>query len=153
MTIQSRRVSYRLAAALTATAVGILHAQEVSPRAYRYEVVSIRRAAAGEVNSGFGPGPQGGMKARNVTAIQVLSFAYAVQDYQFIGAPGWARSERFEISFTPDQSEIVPGQDSTRAAIDGWLIRQRSRMQAVLRDRFGLGLRAETRELPMYGLA
>ena len=92
------------------------------------------------------------MKARNVTAIQVLTFAYGVQDYQFIGAPGWAQSERFEISFTPDQSEIVPGRETARAAMDGWLTRQRQRMQAVLRDRFSLALRAETKELPIYVL-
>jgi uncharacterized protein (TIGR03435 family) len=92
------------------------------------------------------------MIARNVTAIQVLSFAYAAQDYQFTGAPGWAHPERFEISFTTDQSEIVPGQDTTREALNGWLLRQRSRMQAVLRDRFNLVVRAETRELSIYGL-
>src|SRR5262245_32009740 len=98
MTIQARRVSYRLAVALAATAIVIVHAQEFpSQPAYKYEVVSVRRAAPGEMNSGFGPGVQGGMKARNVTAMQVLSFAYAAQDYQFIGAPGWAQSERFEI--------------------------------------------------------
>jgi len=104
------------------------------------------------MNSGFSPGAQGGMKARNVTAIQVLAFAYGVQDYQLIGAPGWAQSERFEISFTPDRSEIVPGRETGRTAMDGWLMRQRQRMQAVLRDRFSLALRTETIELPIYVL-
>ena len=126
MTIRARRVWYGLAAALAATVIGILQAQEPpSQPAYKYEVVSIRRAAPGEMNSGFGPGAQGGMKARNVSAMQVLAIAYAAQDYQFVGAPGWAQSERFEISFTPDQPEIVPGQDTPRTALNGWLTRQR----------------------------
>jgi uncharacterized protein (TIGR03435 family) len=133
-------------------AIGILHAQQLPPPAYKYEVVSIRPAAPGEMNSGFSPGAQGGLKARNDTAMQLLTFAYDARDYQFVGAPGWARSERFEINLTPDQSEIVLGPDVPRAQIEGWLSRNRQRMQAVLRDRFGLVLRAETRELPIYAL-
>src|SRR5262249_23676068 len=123
-----------------------------SQTAYKYEVVSIHNAAPDQVNSGFSPGAQGGLRARNVTALDVLTFAYGVRDYQFVGIPGWAKTERFEISFTPDQSEIVPGRETPRAAMDGWLFRQRQRMQAVLRDRFSLALREETRELPTYVL-
>ena len=36
--------------------------------------------------------------------------------------------------------------------MDGWRSRQRQRLQAVLRDRFNLALRVETRELPIYVL-
>jgi uncharacterized protein (TIGR03435 family) len=104
------------------------------------------------MNSGFSPGAQGGMKARNDTAMQLLAFAYNARDYQFVGAPGWARSERFDVNFTPDQPEITPGSGTSRAAMDAWLNRQRQRLQAVLRDRFGLVLRAETKELPLYAL-
>ena len=35
----------------------------------------------------------------------------------------------------------------------GWLSRSRERLQAVLHDRFGLELRRELRELPIYGLS
>ena len=140
---------YWLAAATFAI---LLPPQLPAQPAYKYEVVSIRKAAPGEMNSGFSPGAQGGMRARNVTAIQVLSFSYAARDYQFVGAPGWAQSERFEISFTPDRSEIDPDRDPWPAAVDGWVVRQRQRMQAVLHDRFNLALREETRELPIYVL-
>jgi hypothetical protein len=123
-----RRLLHRLGPALSAAAIAILAPQAVrSQPAYTYEVVSIRRAAAGEMNSGFGPGAQGGMRARNVTALRALAFAYSIQDYQIVGAPGWANSERFEITFTPDRSEIVPGRDTPRADMDGWLTRQRQR--------------------------
>jgi uncharacterized protein (TIGR03435 family) len=153
MIIEPRRASGRLAAAWVATAIAMLHAQEAPPPpAYKYEVASIHRAAPGEANSGFSDGPQGGLWARNVTAMQALSFAYAAENYQFTGAPGWAHSERFEIRFTPDRTEIVPGPQTSHTAYDGWLGRQRLRMQAVLRDRFSLALRAETRELPIYVL-
>jgi bla regulator protein blaR1 len=145
------RVSLRHIAVLAAL-VEALQAQAPSQPAYTYEVVSIRRAAAGEMNSGFNPGPQGGMRARNVTAMQLLTFAYDAEDYQLTGVPGWARSDRFEISFTPDRSETVPGDDASIAVWNGWFTRQRQRLQAVLRDRFGLVMRAQTRELPIYGL-
>jgi len=147
MAARLRKLSLGLAA------IAILAAQDPpSQPAYGYEVVSIHPAAPGETNSGFGPGAQGGMRARNVTALKALTFAYYVQDYQFEDVPGWARSERFEINFTPDQAETLPGRESSRVAIDGWISRQRQRLQAVLHDRFSLALRAETRELPIYSL-
>src|SRR4051812_9705260 len=106
MTLQTR---FRLAGAVMA----VLAAQELrSQAAYRYEVVSIHRAEPGQSNSGFSPGPQGGIRARNVTALETLAFAYSLQDYQIVGVPGWAKSERFEISFTADRSEIVPGRET-----------------------------------------
>ncbi len=127
-------------------------AQAPPPPAYGYEVVTIHKAAAGQTNSGFGPGAQAGLRARNDTAMQLLTFAYDAREYQFVGAPEWTQTDRFEIELTPDRSEIVLGRDSTAAELDGWLARNRQRMQAVLRDRFGLVLRAETREHPLYAL-
>jgi uncharacterized protein (TIGR03435 family) len=136
-----------------AVAIAILATTPLrSQPAYQYEVVSIHRAAPDQNSSGFSEGPQGGMRARNVTAQETLAFAYAVQDYQLAGIPAWGKTERFEISFTPDRSEIVPGRETPRAAFEGWLDRQRQRMKAVLRDRFNLTVHEETRELPTYVL-
>ncbi len=152
MAILCRKASHRLAVALTAAIVS-LHAQESASRSkYTYEVASIHRAAPEEINSGFNSGPQSGMICRNVTALMALSFAYDARDYQFFDVPGWARSERYYITFTPGQSEIVLDENSPRASVDGWLTRQRQRLQAVLRDRFSLTLRQETRQLPVYNL-
>jgi uncharacterized protein (TIGR03435 family) len=92
------------------------------------------------------------LHARNDTAMQLLMFAYDAHDYQFKGAPGWAQSDRFEINLTPDTSEIIPAPGMSRDQLDGWLNRNRQRMQAVLRDRFGLVVRMEDRELPLYAL-
>lgn len=127
-------------------------AQTVPAPAYKYEVVSIHPAAPGQTSSGFSPGAQGGLRARNDTLMQLLTFAFDAREYQFVGAPGWAQTERYEISLTPDRSEIVPGQDTSPAELQGWLGRNRQRMRAVLSDRFGLVLHSETREHPMYAL-
>src|SRR5206468_3488517 len=78
--------------------------------------------------------------------------AYGAREYQFVGAPGWARTERFEINLTPDRVEDPLSPNWTPAQFDGWRVRNSQRMQAVLYDRFGLVIRKEIRELPTYGL-
>jgi uncharacterized protein (TIGR03435 family) len=153
MKASARRVPGRAASPFIVAALFLLaaHAAFCQP-AYRYEVVSIKRAAPDQTNSGFGNGPQGGMRASNVTPLMTIAFSYHVQDYQILELPAWARSERYEITFTPDKSEISVEGDVPRAELDGWLSRQRQRMQAVLHDRFNLALHQETRELPSYVL-
>ena len=145
------------AAAVTAAAlpfvIGLLQAQTLPPPpAYTYEVVSIHKAAPGQINVHIGPGPQGGLRTENTSVITLIAGAYSIQDYQIVGAPGWASSDRFNVMFTPDKTEITlaPGMDPKE--IQGYLRRNGQRLQAVLRDRFGLVLRVETRELPIYGL-
>jgi bla regulator protein blaR1 len=62
--------------------------------------------------------------------------------------------ESFDVSFTADKPEAFPKPGEADAKAMGTLMdRQRQRMQAVLRDRFGLKLRVETRELPIYMLS
>ncbi len=140
----------RLAAAAPLVAVALIHAQVLPPAPqYTYEVVSVRRTEPNERNSGFSPGAQGGLRARNDTAMQLLTFAYDARDYQFVGVPGWAQSERYNVNLTPDRTEVVLDETTDLPKLEGWLTRNRQRIQAVLRDRFGLVLRAETRELPM----
>jgi uncharacterized protein (TIGR03435 family) len=82
----------------------------------------------------------------------MLTFAYGVRDYQMAGAPGWASSDHFDVNFTPDKTEIALAVGSTTNELDSVMSRQKQRTQAVLKDRFGLILRAETRELHMYAL-
>jgi bla regulator protein blaR1 len=139
-------------AVLTLAAVPALLAQEIPTPKYGYEVASIRRAAPGQQNSGFSPGPQGGLWAPNNTVVNLIKFAFKAEEYQIVGLPAWAKSDRFEITLTPDHADIVPDTGLDRAQLDGWLMRNRQRMQAVLRDRFGLAIRMETRESRMYVL-
>lgn len=130
----------------------ILSAQNPSAPEHTYDVVSIRPSDPGQRMSRFGPGPQGGMKAQNLSAIRLMTFAYDVQEFQFVDVPEWAKSERYDVTFTPDKEEAAPGPGMPREQADGVFKRQRQRMRAVLRDRFGLVLRTETRELPLYAL-
>jgi bla regulator protein blaR1 len=144
-----------IAAAIIPPAIGIIRAQTLPPPpAYTYDVVSIHRPSPDQRRGGIGGGAHGGLRMQNVTAMFMLTFAYGIHDYQIAGAPGWVSSDRFDVSFTPDKAEpaLRPGAGATVNEMDSNMSRQKQRTQAVLRDRFGLILRAETRELPIYAL-
>ena len=133
--------------------IGVIRAQTLPQApAYGYDVVSIHRSdpAAGEMN--IGNGPRGGLQTENTTLMTLLGFAYHVPDYRIVGAPGWVSSERYDVTFTPDKTDVGPGPGVSLKDLDAWTDRSRQRLQAVLRDRFGLLLRASTREMPIYAL-
>lgn len=134
-------------------ALGILRAQTLPPTpAYGYDAVSIHRASPDEKGENFNVGPQGGLRALNVSALHLLVFAYNIRDFEVIDAPGWMSSERYDITLTPDSPDKSPNANSSAAEALGSFHRNQQRMQAVLRDRFGLVLRTEKRELPIYVL-
>ncbi len=142
-----------IAAIVAPAAIGLLRSQTLPPPpVYTYEVVAIHKSDPGQQGSRFGPGTDGGMRAVNVTAMQLVSFAYSVNDDQIADAPGWVTSDRFDVNFTPDKTEVTPVPGAAPKEVEAFMNRNRQRLQAVLRDRFGLVLRAETRELPIYAL-
>jgi uncharacterized protein (TIGR03435 family) len=146
-------VGAAIAAAIIPLAVGIIRARTLPPPpAYTYDVVSIHKSGSNERREVIRPGAQGGLRMQNVTAMSMLTFAYEVREYQLAGAPRWASSDRFDVSFTPDKTELALAVGSTANELESVMSRQKQRAQAVLRDRFGLILRAETRQLPMYAL-
>jgi bla regulator protein BlaR1 len=61
-------------------------------------------------------------------------------------------SDRYDVTFTPDKPQAPPGPGAAEKDRQAYWIGNRQRLQAVLRDRFGLVLRTETRELPIYVL-
>jgi uncharacterized protein (TIGR03435 family) len=142
-----------VAAIAVPVAIGILRAQTLPPApAHTYEVVSIKKSDPATQRQNIRPGPQGGLRIQGLPAIQLITFAYDIHSYQLTGAPGWTQSDRFDVDFTPDKPEAAPGPGTSRVQGEGWFNRNRQRLQAVLRDRFGLVLRAETHELPLYAL-
>ncbi|HWE49347.1 MAG TPA: M56 family metallopeptidase [Bryobacteraceae bacterium] len=159
---KSRPVTFRGKVTLTLAAlvsflipfaIGIVRAQSL-PAApeYGYEAVSIRKAAPGQIGERFGVGPMGGLRATNMTVMLLLQFAYDAPDYRFVDAPGWVSSEHYDIVLTPDTPDVAPAPDSPTKDAIGSMQRNQQRLRAVLRDRFGLVLRLEKRELPLYVL-
>src|SRR4051812_16508751 len=102
------RFSPNLALALVAFPL-LSAAQDPAAPVYRYEVVSIHKSAPDQRNSGFSPGAQGGLRARNDTIQMLLRFAYDIREYQVVGLPDWALSDRYDLELTPEGSEITVG--------------------------------------------
>lgn len=134
-------------------AIGIVRAQTL-PAApeYGYEAASVHRSAPGDASETFGVGPRGGLRTRGASVMVLLQWSYDLPDYRFADAPGWLSSERYDIVLTPDTSDVAPGPETAAKDEFGSLTRNKQRLRAVLRDRFGLVMRVETHELPIYAL-
>ncbi len=137
--------SHRLALALATLAVSCAFAQP------RFEVASIKRSTAPDSTNRIGPTPQGGVRAQNVTPVQLIALAYGVRPFLIVDPPGWASAERFDVLATPDAPDELPA-NATLAQRDAFRDRLRLRLQALLADRFGLVIREEKRPMPVLKL-
>jgi uncharacterized protein (TIGR03435 family) len=142
-----------VAAMSTPFLIGVIRAQTLPPApAYGYEVVSIHRSDPSATGTQLGRGPQGGWRSENTPVMMLLTVAYDIADYQVIGAPAWVSSALYDVTFTPDRPQVAPGRGAAEKDRQAYWSGNRQRLQSVLRDRFGLVLRVETRELPIYEL-
>jgi uncharacterized protein (TIGR03435 family) len=133
--------------------IGVIRAQTLPPGPeYGYEVASIHRSAPGDTSETFSVGPAGGLWTHGASVLVLLLWSYDLPDYRFADAPGWLSSERYDVVLTPDTSDAAPGPDTSAKEALGSLGRNKQRLRAVLRDRFGLVLRVEKRDLPVYAL-
>ena len=74
-----------------------------------------------------------------MTPRRLIDLAYDLRtDNQLMGAPGWIASERFDIEALP--AVVVPRPQ------------QRLMLQGLLRDRFGLVMRSQPVDVPVYAL-
>jgi len=108
-----------------------------------FDVTSVKRNTAG------GPmrmlNAPGNFNAANIPVTQLIRMAYQMQDFQIVGAPSWANTDRFDIEGKFDAATIAPptpGQPSPMLLL----------VRALLRDRFGFVAHIETRELPILAL-
>ena len=80
----------------------------------------------------------GRLAVENMTLRDLVRYAYDVHDNQISGGPAWFDSDRWDIAATAGR-EISE--------------RERRRMlQPLLKDRFQMPIRHETKELPVYAL-
>jgi uncharacterized protein (TIGR03435 family) len=111
-----------------------------------FEIASVKANKSGDGRMMFGLQPGGGMTATNVPLRELIRFAYEVQDFQIVGAPGWTESERFDVV----AKAVVDRPADAQIALPG--PRERQMMQSLLADRFKLTLHNDTRPLPIYAL-
>ena len=83
--------------------------------------------------------PGGGrLNTSNTSLRMLITYAYDVKDFQVSGGPGWANTERYDIVARGDASASRP--------------QVRLMLQALLKDRFQLAVRHETKDAPIYEL-
>jgi bla regulator protein blaR1 len=132
--------------------IGIMRGQSLPPApAYSYAAVSIHLSKPDPKGLNWRQGPQGGLRITHASAAEMILLAYQIPEYRLSGAPGWAKSEQYEVTWTPAEPEIAET-ETVNAAEVARRGRQWQRLQAILRDRFGLVMRLETHELPIYSL-
>jgi uncharacterized protein (TIGR03435 family) len=114
-----------------------------SPPEQSFDVVSVKRN-----NSGGGRmmrNTPGNLSAFNVPVTELVKMAFQVQDFQIVGAPDWASTEGYDVEgrFDPAslQTNATPGQPPMLGMI-----------RTLLRQRFGMVARSETREMPVLAL-
>jgi uncharacterized protein (TIGR03435 family) len=126
-----------LLVALASQLVALGHAQTPAPATVAtFEAASIRRNVSGETRVRFET-PPGRLTAVNVPLRFVIRQAYRVPEARIVGGPGWIDSARFDIAAT-----------ATGANADAI----REMLRTLLKERFGLAVHAESREMPVYVL-
>jgi uncharacterized protein (TIGR03435 family) len=100
-----------------------------------FEAASVKPNKSGTPGMEIRVTPNGGFIATNAPLLALIRQAFGVQDYQLIDVPGWAASERFDI--------VARAPGTTQDQLPTML-------QGLLTDRFGLVVRRDRMEMPMY---
>jgi uncharacterized protein (TIGR03435 family) len=106
--------------------------------ALRFEVVSIKPSAPGQLGTmerGVGTDR---FTATNVTARRLIQIGYGLYDYQIKGGPRWMDSDGFDIA--------------AKASSPANLKEMEEMVRGLLVDRFQFAFHRETREMPLYEL-
>ena len=120
-----------------------------------YEVATIKLNTSGDgrmMIGGLGPGPGGGrFRVTNLPLRQLIILAYADRSQgppapgggpgiAITGGPSWINTDRYDIEARPEQGFIPTTEQAQKM------------LQALLEERFGLQVRHETKDGPIYAL-
>ena len=120
-----------------------------------YEVATIKLNTSGDGMmriAGLGPGPGGGVfRVTNLPLRQLIVLAYADRSQgppalgggpglAVTGGPSWINTDRYDIEARPEQGFIPTVEQGQKM------------LQALLEERFGLQVRHETKDGPIYAL-
>ena len=93
------------------------------------------------------------VEIRYMSLRDLIILAYRIKPYQLPGTPDWMTTEVFDIQATipPDVSTInLPCGDDRPCRVS--TTRVPEMLQSLLAERFGLKIRRESREMPVYAL-
>ena len=103
-----------------------------------FEAASIKPAAPDERATVIAMPPGGRLEIVNMTLKAMIENAYSIQPFQISGGPGWLDSDHYNIS--------------AKAGIAVKREEVLLRLQSLLADRFGIVVRREVKQLPVYAL-
>jgi bla regulator protein blaR1 len=147
-------------------------AQEIQPAIVpgaAFDQVSIRPSDPASDKSSMRIEP-GVFTQENTSVTALIAFAYGIHEYQVVGAPAWASSDRFDIEahWKEDSHGKTPIVDSVAdtniapppppppppgsVAIGLGPGKLQDKVKTLLAERFNLKLTSESRDLPVYEL-
>src|SRR5689334_13872570 len=94
----------------------------------RFDVVSIKRNMSDSRSQNWQVRPDGGLRAVNMTAMQLVAKAYAPQEV--FGSPDWMKKEHYDVIATSTLSHATDDE-------------QRTMMRGLLTERFKLVVHME----------
>lgn len=140
-----------VAALAVPAALGLLHSSRLLAQAQdapadlpKYAVASIKptKTDAGRVMLMFKPD---GVSMTGTPVQMMLRAAFGVEDDRLIDAPGWVKSDRFDIEAKVDPADAPKLSKLKRD-------QRMTMLQPLLAERFNLRFHHETRELSIYAL-
>jgi uncharacterized protein (TIGR03435 family) len=136
--MRSRSVVLALALSAASLAAPIRLAALAQGKQAAFEVASIKVNASGSENFGFTARPSGVMVATNVSARQIVTYAYSMQNSRVEGGPDWLDTVKYDIA----------AKASEAATQEQMLLMFRT----LLGDRFKLVMHIDARDTPIFAL-
>jgi uncharacterized protein DUF3738 len=148
---RARRAGLILGAIMSAVApvlAGVLTmrpqgGQSATDGGRRFDVVSVRRNVSGDTNMRVRL-PAARFEATNIQIRELIRLAYGFQSFQLVDGPEWLTAERYDIIATADRA-YTPGPEGAAPEVIAMV-------RTMLTERFGIQLRPEKRELPLFEL-
>lgn len=112
-----------------------------------YEITSVKPNKSIDCSWELTPTPDG-FDAKCVTLLDLIRDAYGFLKFtndRILGAPDWAKSEKFDIAAKVDSSDVAELQKLNQD-------KRGLMLQAILADRFKMILHTETRERTVFAL-
>jgi uncharacterized protein (TIGR03435 family) len=114
-----------------------------------FEVATVKPSGSSDNRIAIMGEPGGRFRVTNATLKMVMAVAYRVRDFQILGGPAWAGTDRWNIEGKAEEGSIPQTTIPLDPTVPNPLMLM---VQSLLEDRFQLNLHRESKELPVYEL-
>jgi hypothetical protein len=107
--------------------VDVMSGQIGPPPKYRFEVAVIKPSDQNSSEVWLIPEAHGGFRAQNVTVWDLIKGACYIRDQQLTGGPAWIKTDRYDITAKPAETEPEPiGSEISPVRFTSYMARHRS---------------------------